>query len=646
MDLTYVCDYLWGLCVIVSWAGWGGLLRSALRITDRRSADWGIRAGWGASVTIAIGGVLNLCHISYQPVVIALVVTGLLCELAGLILRFRRWLPRYRRWRASPKVVKHTLVKTRRRLIPALLFIGPCILALAFLYTGSVHQPYCLNPYDDYLAYMVFPIRMLQTGTLIEPFSQRRLATFGGHAFLCAQVFSGSSTDMVWALEMGICPIVIGALIYGFLRPRNTRQLLFAGLLIVLSFMTAVPRANSQSLATGVMLFLSLFRTLALEKGMPAQRKRIGWVTVIIVAAVSTLRVNDLIAGFGTLILWRISVTTDRSAFERLKDAALDSFKACLFLIPWSLLLFLSSRTFLWPLMKGNERGFHLLLRMDASPVAYLRWVGQFLSWGPIPWLLTPLLLPILFPPFRRCRSSRAALCAAGAGFATTIITVAGNSPTINFIKDLYRFTFPIMFSMSLAILVTAMTARYFAKRLVPNIVAFVAIGAYIYWLGDPRFLWELNVVGMKTPAPSAAIFSYQQADYRDLQYSIPKGASLFTILNYPNLLDYRRNQIFNADMLLPYGPYPGLPFFEGPDGLKRYLKSQHIDYVAAVDFDQDQTSWYSRPNDANRVIYSNPVFYLYKPYFFDCMHNIDLLDSREQVLFRRDGIRLFRLGG
>ena len=642
MDFFYISDFVWGLCVIVSWMGWGSLLQQALKIPDKRSPDWGLRAGWGAAVAIAIGGVLNLCHLSTQPFVVAVVLIGVIAEASAAITRFRQWWPRYRRVRATRKTPEH-LRRTKQRLVAAIIFVGPCVVALAFLYVGSVHQPYGLSTYDDFLAYLVFPLRMLQTGTLIEPFSQRRLATFGGHAFLNAMVFSGSSQDMAWTLEMGICPIVIAGLIYGFLRPRTTRGFYFAGLLILISFVTAVPRVNTQSLATGVMMFLTLFRTLALEKAVPLQRNRIEWATFIVVAAVSTLRVNDLIAGFGALILSRAFAATGHSMPGRLKRAGFDSCKACLFLLPWSVLLFASSRTFLWPLMHGNERGFRLLLRTDSSLAALLRWIGTFFLWDPIPILIAPLVLPILFASVRRGKNSRTALCTAIAGLAATIITLAGNSPAVNFTKDIYRFTFPILFSASLAMLMATMTAREVIHRKAANLVAAIALVAYAIYLGNPRYQWEMNLAGMRAPAPSVALFSSDQADYRDLQESIPEGASVLAILNCPNLLNYRRNTIFNADMLLPEGPYPGPPFFEGPDALKRYLKSLHIDYVAAVDFDQDAMSWYSRPN-ASLITYSNPTFHIYKPYFFDYMHNIDLLERSEQVLFRRNGIRVFRL--
>ena len=472
MRTLYVHDFIWGLCVIVSWAGWGTLLRKVLRISDRRSTDWGLRAGWGASLAIAIGGVLNLCHVSTQPVVVAVVLIGLLNSVVELYSWFRRRLPAYHLWLFSLQVPGNGLKRAGSRLVSAVLFIGPSVLALAFLYVGSVHQRYCLNPYDDYLAYLVFPLRILQTGTLIEPFGQRRLATFGGHAFLTAMVFSGSSADMACALEMGLCPIVIAALIYGFLRPRTPRQFLIAGLLIVVSFITAVPRANTQSLATGVMLFLTLFRTLALEMRAQADRKRIAWATVLVVAAVSTLRVNNLIAAFGALILSRIVLEADRPILRRLKDAAADSAKAGVFILPWSILLYISSGTFLFPLMKGNERGLHLLLRTDYGIIACLRWIGRFLWFGPVPFLLAPIGLVILLRPHCQCRSCRAALVVAAGGFVASVVTVAGCSPSITELKDIYRFTFPILFSMSLAALMAMMAIRSFASRAVPSYIA------------------------------------------------------------------------------------------------------------------------------------------------------------------------------
>jgi hypothetical protein len=41
-----------------------------------------------------------------------------------------------------------------------------------------------LNGNDDQAAYLIFPKKILATGTLIDPFSLRRLTTFGGYSYL------------------------------------------------------------------------------------------------------------------------------------------------------------------------------------------------------------------------------------------------------------------------------------------------------------------------------------------------------------------------------------------------------------------------------------------------------------------------------
>jgi len=69
-------------------------------------------------------------------------------------------------------------------------------------YWAAVAWPLDYDPNDDLLAYMVFPQRMLQTGTFLDPFNLRRMAAFGGHSFLQAQLqvvgSAGNSISWTW----------------------------------------------------------------------------------------------------------------------------------------------------------------------------------------------------------------------------------------------------------------------------------------------------------------------------------------------------------------------------------------------------------------------------------------------------------------
>jgi hypothetical protein len=68
---------------------------------------------------------------------------------------------------------------------------------------------------------------------------------------------------------------------------------------------------------------------------------------------------------------------------------------------------------------------------------------------------------------------------------------------------------------------------------------------------------------------------------YNKMQEAVPEGATVLTRLQYPFLLDFRRNQVLIADYPGGSSPPPGMPFFEGPERLAEYLCRRPVRYVA-----------------------------------------------------------------
>ena len=78
---------VWGLLVLLAFAGWGGVL-DRLLFRERR-ADFGLRAIWGASAMAFVGGILAACSLFSRTAAVLHVDVGLVA-FAALLSRERR----------------------------------------------------------------------------------------------------------------------------------------------------------------------------------------------------------------------------------------------------------------------------------------------------------------------------------------------------------------------------------------------------------------------------------------------------------------------------------------------------------------------------------------------------------------------------
>ncbi len=605
---SYFGVLAWGLLLLASWVGWGRLVE---RFTGPAEAprDWGLLAGWGMALTVFLGGLLNLFHLSRTPVVAALVLGGLGYGL-------------YARGSGRPSA----LPLDRR----ARLWL-PLLLALPLLQYGASVGGYAhFNACDDFQAYLAFPQRMLQTGTFLDPFSLRRLATYGGHAFLQAQVLVVGQSGDVHLLEAGLCPLILAGLLLGHLRPSKPKEQASALLLIVALLLLPTPRINAMSAMTGVVLLLTLFRTLASrEAAMP---------TALVAAAVCTLRANFWPAALGAVLLAALGrALEERGSLRRHTLRALGTLGlALLGLLPWMLLMYLSSKSLVYPFMRGTHRPDYELYSRGLSIPKTLAWVGgYFFGWEPT---LALLPLPLLLLARDRARL-RAALPFGLAALATALLTAA----KFNFTpyRELWRYTFPLLLPMFVAALLPLMDA---GARAWERAAAGLCAGALLLFnLGSALDGLELDLRRLARHQPTR--WNPDLVDYyRRLQAAVPPGAPLFSVLDHPVLLDLRRNPVHGVDVIGACSLPPGMPFFQGPGALKAYLKAQGLNHVAVVDFERSICLYNRRTWIGHLHGDDQPVYAFEAKYFLDFMDNLEALEGSEKVLFSEGPAKVLEL--
>jgi hypothetical protein len=144
--------------------GWGVLFLKVVRVPN---ASISVVTGLGLASLLVIGGILNALGLAYPLACVGLLVTGLLCSASRFLSLRGRWRETIRPWGAG-----HVAIGILMAVLVAL--------AAACLLPSRV-----FNPWDDFTKYFVFPVRMLQTGSLFgSPLSGIGSETLGGKAFL------------------------------------------------------------------------------------------------------------------------------------------------------------------------------------------------------------------------------------------------------------------------------------------------------------------------------------------------------------------------------------------------------------------------------------------------------------------------------
>jgi hypothetical protein len=225
---------LWSLLIIFSCVGWGAGVN--LLVSPARRLDGGTHGALGLASLVALGGAFASISIVSRMTVIGSIVAGIAVH------GFDRYVRRFEilgAWRRG--AVLHALARS-----PMYTLMVAGLYGLGLFRLGGMASHFKYNAYDDYIAYFGFSRQLLESGSLIEPFSLRRIASFGGQSYLQALVLAFSKTQRMHVLDSGICMLLLMGLVsgYAFARPRTSRGAVLAALLL--------PEIRSRFLGHGV----------------------------------------------------------------------------------------------------------------------------------------------------------------------------------------------------------------------------------------------------------------------------------------------------------------------------------------------------------------------------------------------------------
>ncbi|PYT04524.1 MAG: hypothetical protein DMF60_15055 [Acidobacteria bacterium] len=572
--------------VLAAFIGWGCAAARITRVAQVER-DWALCATWGMAVVLALGGALALFRLANRPALAVVAIIG--CGFAIAWFRPRGW-----DWGLA-------------------LILG---ITLALFYAPAVASR-ASEPYDDFLAYFPYARRFLDTGTLLEPFGLRRLTTYGGQSLLHALSIAVGSEKNMNLLDCGIAMLILGGLVYGMLRGYLRQPAAVAWTLAVL--MVPIVRHNTMSQATGIVIWLALYRTV---------QTRAVVLAGLLLAALCTLRSNYVLCS-GILMAALLLPLARR--FLPLRDWWRLAAVACGAIVPWSLLLYQSSGSLFYPLFAGFQRPGY-------SYSAGIGWADRMHALFGL--LTDPNVLLLVVPLAAATFLIRGAHVPFSAAALATSLLVAFYLASADR-SSAFRYVQPIAFGS----LLIASTAVVRSKRIAILLGCLMCPVLASYAITTAK---ERASALASLPAQIAdrgAPFPGQIDDYRCLESALPRGASVYTILPLPSLLDYRGRRIFNADFIGCASPRPGMPFFKGPTEVKRYLSSLGIEYIAYNHFNRPAVEtgywrWWWR----ERAAALNPVMGPMVPYVLDLMDNVDRLATTEEVMYRSNDLTLLHL--
>ncbi|HVJ94175.1 MAG TPA: hypothetical protein VM580_30515 [Labilithrix sp.] len=622
----------WLMFLLAALSGWGYIVVRVARVDD---PDLGLRAAWGTAGYLAVAGPLVALGIFSAPAILAMIGIGI----AGFM---------WRELLTDTPTLRHgerALRFFREQPGLGVLIVIVALAATVQLLGGVTELD--RNQFDDDIIYTPLIRRLLDAGDMIEPFSFRRLAAYGGHTALGALPAARGTLANVHLLDKGIMFAIALLVVLEHARERGTSPLWMVLMVLVVLTMPEIG-VNTAAHWSGVALFAALYRTAV----------RSEWPLVGLAAtAICTLRQNYLpvvavfVVGF---LVFRLLAARRRNG--DLRTAWGEEGRAwkqvvvvgALSLLPWCIAAYVSSGTFLYPVTEGtwnHELSFRPANVTWLDEIAYVAWAC--IDTAPIQ--LTAVLFAVLVvtPDFRPGRPLKALLLAASIGLvliARSMAEAADPGPVWR-----YCFGFAVPLTCFLAI-----EAGRDDEDDVPMqpLARWLVLAALAFQLALSRNtlpkryaesfdnLREAIAIG-KHGDPTA---HREQRRYAAMQASIPEGAKVAVMLDEPGYLNFARNEIANLDTVGFASPGTQLPMFVGAEPIRAYLLDEGYRYAAFVREDRSRT-YYRRGYWISRYFTDDNRFYqMMSAYQLAGVEAFAELATTTKVIYDADGLLVLDL--
>jgi hypothetical protein len=532
---------------------------------------------------------------------------------------------------------------------PGLILVSLCgFLALVNYFLSIDNLRF--QPNDDLIAYFPFARQILDAGTLFDPFSTRRVMSFGGQSLLHALVLAGAPAFRLHMFDDGICLLIAVLLVAGDTGATRRRWPLLAALLVLIT----VPdvRINTYPEMSGVVVFYGLYRTLAwLDDGeRPARGPAAAAIIGLVAIAACTLRSNYIAVAVPLVALSYVSLWL-RGGSERgshMREALCCAALSFAFLAPWMFLSWRSSGTPLFPIIHGNFNDAFAMLHDPRSTAQRFADLTEMIRRNSV-FRTLPLLIAagFLLPDRGRRSAMRVLLVASLFGWVLLVWMLWSDVPSH------IRYVFGFMIASALAVTArmgVALDGLPRTRRIVSRIAQVAAVVAVIAQLYD-NGRWAILSYGYGVRSlPSLAAAEIQPVEetvtwkrYDAMQNMVPKGERLLVMVDFPYLLNFSRNEIYNIDTAAAVSPPPGWPYFHGPASVENYLRSSGIRYLAFVT-PETAVNLFRRDVWQRELAGTNAIWHAHAPFYLDVFANIEAMARTHEVLYYDGSLVLFDL--
>ncbi len=543
--------------------GWGRLL--ARMLPSGCNVGPGMCAAIGMAFTAVAGGLPNLLGIISVSLLRGYLIAGIL---------FALFFAYSARTKLKSGGVAVLAVYKRDGLLVVLTLIAVALLFVQF--TAAGNQPF--NSHDDYQGYLIFPVQMLQTGSLVsEAFNSRGITCIGGQSFLNALTLSLVPLTRIHVLEMGAAWLVLLGLMLEH-AVEIGMELRKAVALVILLHLIQFPLSNVSSVITAVALLCMTLRILGTSDDDMTRGARL-FLLALAVGAICSLKLNH-IPFLVIMILMFFCFSRGMELRDRVKYPAVIAVAALAMISPWLVASYQSYGTFLYPFLgKGHVNS----VLADPTWSSPRHWIADIIVPG-LPLTLGSALfvggVVVAFVARRHLLSSRRGQAGLLGFVGAWIVTLAMFVLTV---AD-YRLTFAATLAATLVLLAESMTppTRASGEYVHPGNQAFIGTAVLIFLLGAN---WTTGLVQAKQrlvrQAATGQEWSSAERGLKAMQTSLPEGAPILAHVSTPFLLDFRRNPTWVVDWPGLVGPPPGLPVLGIPEETVAYLRAQRIRYVA-----------------------------------------------------------------
>jgi hypothetical protein len=636
MEPIYASVVLWAVLLFLSCIGYGAAIVRLLNLAEFNNFGWATKAAVGMSATIVLGSALMVFKAATPAGLtsVAVVGFGLACYFFYLELN-KTQISTSNKRKSRPPVAKKANYAWLFLVIPA---------AFALLtFATSIYWPFQYDPNDDWIAYLAFPEKILQTGTLIEPFSQRRITSLCGQSILLAQIMIVAEPESAHLLDRGLGAILLFGLLVEATRKTAPGWQWLRALFILVAVTVSVPRINTSSTVIGVCLMFGTF--FSMRKILETKDR--GWkiwvLPALILAGASSLRFTYAVTCGGALAIfyfWSALSSPPKEWISRILPLFKTGIITFVFLSPLMIVSWESSGTPIYPPFPGNLvtefMTFNTGKGFFADSLIAFQWLAM-------PELLVMLLsFPLVF--FLKASMQRVLFSLFFIFISISYligINSSASAATSNF--DFYRFCFPMFFTAFLWVLSDNFSQRQETVFFGPCTLAGLALAIFSIVQFVPA-IEELKAKFAVLPSQERGFrfsASALKPYYEELQNKVPTGQKIFAVVDAPYLLDYKRNPLSNVDNIASASPPPGMPFKKGSDALKFYLKNLDYKYIIAVDFDKavflyNRKVMKNHPREEFREFSKN--------YITDFLENIESL-AKSNTIYKNDNSRLISIG-